>query len=54
MNSKFLALMPAPNRAKTISKTAAAPLERIKLLIQNQDEMVCAYLGDSMNMTDDI
>lgn len=23
-----------------VSKTAAAPLERVKLLIQNQDEMV--------------
>ena len=28
--------------AAVISKTAAAPLERIKLLIQNQDEMIKA------------
>ena len=26
--------------AAVISKTAAAPIERIKLLIQNQDEMI--------------
>ena len=28
--------------AAVISKTAAAPIERIKLLVQNQDEMIKA------------
>ena len=28
--------------AAVISKTAAAPIERVKLLIQNQDEMIKA------------
>jgi len=33
-----------PYPIQTISKTAAAPIERIKLLVQNQDEMVCGGL----------
>jgi solute carrier family 25 (adenine nucleotide translocator) protein 4/5/6/31 len=28
--------------AAVISKTAAAPIERVKLLVQNQDEMIKA------------
>jgi len=29
---------------QAVAKTSAAPIERIKLLVQNQDEMVCGYL----------
>jgi len=31
---------PAARRPAAVSKTAAAPIERVKLLIQNQDEMI--------------
>ena len=33
--------------AAIISKTAAAPIERVKLLVQNQDEMIKAGRLDS-------
>ena len=31
-------------RAQAVAKTSAAPIERIKLLVQNQDEMVSVLL----------
>ena len=30
---------------QAVAKTSAAPIERIKLLVQNQDEMVCLSFG---------
>ncbi|KAI5964892.1 uncharacterized protein KGF55_001963 [Candida pseudojiufengensis] len=40
MDSKFLIDFLMGGVSAAISKTAAAPIERVKLLIQNQDEMI--------------
>ena len=33
--------------AAGVSKTAAAPIERVKLLVQNQDEMIKQVLAEA-------
>jgi len=38
----FLENFALSGAAAVISKTAAAPIERVKLLVQNQDEMIKA------------
>ena len=35
--------------AAGVSKTAAAPIERVKLLVQNQDEMIKQVLSRGLN-----
>ncbi|KAF5103079.1 hypothetical protein D0Z00_000057, partial [Geotrichum galactomycetum] len=39
-NSSFLVDFLMGGVSAAVSKTAAAPIERVKLLIQNQDEMI--------------
>ena len=37
--------------AAGVSKTAAAPIERVKLLVQNQDEMIKQVLKQRLEQT---